>query len=144
MNRFCVRCGKQTEALIDSLCSVCYLEKHEVISLPDNIKLDFDWRSDKLRIGRNWLEKNDKVLSQFVSDSVISHAKAKRFEIAGLEIAIEAFENNAIAHVSFVTFVEGVKLPIKKDMNISFRKTISDASMKISSYYHEAIIQVRF
>jgi len=144
MKRFCVACGRETDSLIDSLCAQCYLEGKEVLAIPKNIALDYDWRSEKVRVGRLWLENNDESLKSVVADTVTALAKPKRMQISGLEVTIGRQNERAVAAVSFSALVEGVMLPVRSEINIILNKTISDASMKISSYYHEAIIQLRF
>lgn len=146
MKRFCVRCGKETEGLISSLCTDCYLQKHSVLDFPERIYVDYDRRSGRVRLGRNWIERSGKVLEEMVADKVVSLASPKKLALKDLSVSIGGGGDEgseAIAVVSFSTDIDGVPLPVRREIAIKFRNTISDASMKISSYYHEAIIQVR-
>lgn len=144
IKRFCVRCGKETQTLLNSLCPECYLQKNEVLDIPKTILIDFDKRSGKIRVGRDWIERSDDILQKVLSDKVLSLAKPKRLAVSDIAVSIEHVQESAIAKVSFSALVEGINLQIEKSVTIHFHKTISDASMKISSNYHEAIIQVRF
>ncbi len=148
MKRFCVNCGKETDRLVDSLCNECYLKKHEVLPLPDNIVIDYDWRSGRIRVGRPWVDRSDEVISNFIKDKALAMAKPKLLKITGLEVLLrhEGVEPNEelFAAVSFTADMDGVPIEVKKEIEVRLRRTISDASMKISSYYHEAIIQLRF
>jgi nonsense-mediated mRNA decay protein 3 len=144
MRRFCVKCGKQKNKLIGSLCPDCYLEKNQVIGLPEKMQIEMDSHSGKYRLGRLWLEPTDENLFKYVKDKIKSLAKGQLLQINSLEIKFERQQNNIVALVSFETFIEDVKVKVEKSLLIQLIKSISDASMKLASNYHEAILQVRF
>ncbi len=144
MERFCVKCGKKTNALIESLCPDCYQTKHEIIALPKEMTVDYDMRSENIRIGRDWLAKSDETLSKMIADKLLSLSKPQKLDVKGLAISIEHSNEVDKAKVLFSTEIDGVVFPVEKHVTVKFNKTISDTSMKIASYYHEAIIQVRF
>ena len=144
MKRFCVNCGKETNELIGSLCTECYLKKYEVLALPEEFVIDFDKRSGKVRIGRDWVIYTTQVIGEMIGDKILSLAKPKKIPISGIDVTIEQKEDDLFASVLFSAEIEGVLLPIQKMVKVRLRKTISDASMKVASNYHEAIIQVRF
>ncbi|MCR4336049.1 MAG: 60S ribosomal export protein NMD3 [archaeon] len=142
MKRFCVKCGKETNQLINSLCKKCFLEKNKLIDLPKKIIIDVDKRTGRLRLGAAWIDESDAVLEKFIEDKVKKLIKQK-IDFDNLKVQILR-EDSVIARVSLDALVDNVKLGLVEDIELSFRRTLSDASMKLSSNYHEAIIQVRF
>ena len=144
MDRFCVNCGKVTNSLIRGLCAECYLRKNDVLELPAEFVIDYDRRSGRVRIGRDWIELTDEVIGHMIGDKIAALAKPKKLPLSGIDVALERKDGEILASVSFSAEVEGVPLGVKKEVRVRLHKTISDASMKIASNYHEAIIQVRF
>ena len=144
MRRFCVKCGKETNELVRSLCKECYMEKHSLIELPKEMELDFDARSGKIKAGHEWVVKGEQSVGELVGDKVLKLAKKARLELKNLRIDVEDREKYFDCAVSFGTSLEGVELAFERQVKVRLRKTISDASMKLASNYHEAIIQVRF
>ena len=148
MNRFCVKCGKETNELINGLCASCFQKSNTVLSLPERIIVDFDKRTGKIRLGREWAETNRESLELVLSRLLEKNAKIKGIKISGIRIDFDKdyfFEAKSVnASVSFDAIIEGVSVPCTIETLIVFHKAISDASMKIASNYHEAIIQIRF
>ncbi len=145
MNRFCVKCGKETDKLIDSLCISCYSEDKEIVDFPSEILLDYDGRSDRIRFGSKWFENNLENIHQELEKKLIKNLKTKRQEVNNFNVEILPDDYIlGVAVVSFDVVIKGVELGFEKKIELKARNTISDASMKISSYYHEAIIQIRF
>ena len=145
MKRFCVRCGKETNELVDSLCASCFSEAKEPLPLPREIVLDFDTRSGRIRVGRDWIPESDELFKDLAKKKAEKAAKDTRIPIESLKVGPERESDSLVnALVSFDAEVQGVKLKVSKKIAIKLHKTISDASMKLSSNYHEAIIQLRF
>jgi nonsense-mediated mRNA decay protein 3 len=134
----------QKNKLIGSLCPGCYLEKNLVIDLPEKIIVEVDSRNGKYRFGRLWLEPTDENLFRYIESKIKSLAKRQLLPINSLDIKFERQQNNIIALISFETLIEGVKVNVEKSLLIQLIRSISDASMKLASNYHEAILQVRF
>jgi len=144
MKRFCVNCGKELDHLISSLCPECYLQKGEVLPLPEEFVIDFDSRSGRVRIGRDWVELTDQAIGEMIGDKIKSLAKPKKIPVSDIVVSLERKDGDIFSDVSFSVVVEGVPLLVKKNVKVRLHKTISDASMRLASNYHEAIIQIRF
>ncbi|MFH1391840.1 MAG: NMD3-related protein [Candidatus Diapherotrites archaeon] len=142
MKRFCVKCGKKTDQLIKSLCKDCFLEKNKLIELPKKLVIELDKRTGRVRLGKDWVEDTDEALGFFIKSKIKKLIKQK-IDFTELKAQILR-EDPVIARVSLETLVQDVKIDFVEDIELYFRSTLSDASMKISSNYHEAIIQVRF
>tara|TARA_Y100000310_G_scaffold59310_1_gene54658 strand:- start:1048 stop:1755 length:708 start_codon:yes stop_codon:yes gene_type:complete len=142
MKRFCVKCGKETDQLIKSLCKDCFLEKNKLIELPKKLVIELDKRTGRVRLGKDWVEDTDAALEMFIEQKIKKLIKQK-IDFTKIEVQILR-EDPVIARVSLGALVQGVKIDFIEDIEIYFHSTLSDASMKISSNYHEAIIQVRF
>ncbi len=148
MNRFCIKCGEETNDLIKSLCTSCFQKSNSVLTLPKRISIDFDKRTGKIMLGRDWLETNQENVELVISQLLEKDAEIKGLKLSGIRVDFantNFFEIKSVkTTVSFDVVVEGVKVPYSIETLIVFHKSISDASMKIASNYHEAIIQVRF
>lgn len=145
MKRFCVKCGTETNDLVKGLCENCFLDKNKVLEFPELIEIDLDNRTGKIRVGYHWIENNEENLSEMLETKLKKIAGQKRLEISGFKAEFEEQKKKTIpASITFETVLEGVKLKVKEEVKIRLHSTISDASMKLASNYHEAIIQVRF
>ncbi len=145
MKRFCVKCGKETNELINGLCVSCFLEKNRVLELPKRVEIDSDKRTGRVRVGLHWVEPDENTVSDVIKERLDKLAKQKKLAISGFKAVFGKEEKRIMpAQISFSVEYEGVPLQVKEDIEVFFRATISDASMKLASNYHEAIIQVRF
>src|SRR3989344_1046362 len=144
MKLFCVKCGKESVNLIESLCVDCFLEANSVLNFPKEIRVDYDRRSDKVKVGTHWLPNADPAYAEILEHEVKRLAKPKKLLVENLSFSFVPGEKSVAAKISFETELQGVRLPLHFDSKLKFNNTISDASMKIASYYHEAIIQIRF
>jgi len=142
MKRFCVDCGKETNHLISSLCRKCFLKKNKIVELPKKIVLELDKRTGRIRIRKSWVKDTGNALEKFIEEKIKKLVKQK-IDCTKLKVQILR-EDPVIARVSLETLVQGVTVDFIEDIKLPFRSTLSDASMKLSSNYHEAIIQVRF
>ena len=145
MKRFCVKCGTETNDLVNGLCENCYLDKNKVLEFPEIIEIDLDNRTGKIRVGYHWIDKNDENLSQMIETKLKKVAKQKKLEITSFKAEFEEEQKKIIpVSISFETVLDGVTIKVKEPLKIRLHSTISDASMKLASNYHEAIIQIRF
>ncbi len=144
LDRFCVKCGKETNELIRGLCVQCHLEKNTILDVPSKAMLDYDYRSGRIKVGREWIEKSSENIEGLVKGLVLKAASQKRMNVDGLMVLLEPHDDNINAAVSFGTEVEGVMVKLEKKINLILRKAVSDATTKLSSNYFEATIQARF
>lgn len=131
-------------SLIQSLCVDCYLEKNKVIDFPEKMKIDLDKHSGKIRLGRLWVESTDANLQGFLFDKIATKMKAKLLPIKFSKMEFTRGERSIQADITLDTVIEGADVTLKRKVILELASTISDASMKLSSNYHEAIIQARF
>ncbi|MEM4256988.1 MAG: NMD3-related protein [Candidatus Diapherotrites archaeon] len=144
MKRFCASCGKETNDLISSLCSVCYLKNYKVVELPDKILVDVDKKTGKFRFGRYWLYPEESVIYSFLRDKLEKSLVQKKLPLLSLKVSLAYSEKKILCNLLFETKIDNVLLQVSKDLVLVLNSTISDSSMKLSSNYHEAIIQIRF
>lgn len=139
-SKFCPKCGKETSALIQGLCSKCFLGGKELFSLKET-NTSVCVKCGKLFFQGKWhpadfeLLKNSVISKVKVSPDV---DKAKVFvelkEIAPLEyetkIKVEGFLDDALVEQE-KTFV------------VKVNKVSCDPCMKLNSLYREAVLQLR-
>ncbi|VVC00294.1 NMD3 family protein [uncultured archaeon] len=144
MQRFCVKCGASTNELVNSLCAACYLEKNPVLELPAKIRVEYDFRSERVKVGRDWVPKSFEALTGIVKEKVVKLGQQKRIPISDVRAFLEPAGDNFSVLVKFRAEVEGISLEVGHRVLLNLEKTISDASSRLASNYYEATIQVRF
>ncbi|MCR4369269.1 MAG: 60S ribosomal export protein NMD3 [archaeon] len=146
MKRFCVKCGKQTESLIGGLCKECYTGANRLFELPKKISIQKDRRNGKIRHGRLWLANTDENIAKILKEHIMKMARPARLLPQNLSIVLssEGHEDLMKAEISFDVKIDDLTIPFKENVKLDFDQVLSDASMKLVSYYHEAIIQIRF
>ncbi|MEK6958185.1 MAG: NMD3-related protein [archaeon] len=144
MKRFCVECGKETIGLVDGLCVDCYTKLRHVLDLPRSIDVDFDKRSSRVRVDGKWVGQSETAFVKLVESIVAKAAKARGVTPDNLFVELFPKGEVTVAKVSFNAHLGKVDIFSEAQITIRPRYTISDASMKLASNYHEAIIQLRF
>lgn len=140
-NKFCPECGKTKGTFIQRFCSECYLKKHKVIEFPERIEFESCNRCSKMRFKGNWVDENELFLIELIRSKV----KSKEFSLKNIEVKLTPAEGKEINAVVFIEGeLEGASLKIKKETVLIPLKGICDSCMKLSSSYHEAVLQVRF
>ncbi|PIN85845.1 MAG: hypothetical protein COV47_00040 [Candidatus Diapherotrites archaeon CG11_big_fil_rev_8_21_14_0_20_37_9] len=145
MKRFCVRCGKETSEMIESICVDCHIELGDLFEFLTEVAVDYDKTSERIRVFGKWLERNNSSLAEFVEKEVAKILKKQNLGYDNFSVEfIDEKEKSVVAKVSFNVTIKGVDIGVNRGILVKFNKTVSDATMKLSSNYHEAIIQLRF
>ncbi len=138
--KFCVKCGKNTAALIHGMCTNCFLKRHDLFEMKD-IRIEKCVKCKKGRVKGHW---------EFLSNEAIANEVATRVklnhDLDQPKIFVELRpinENDFEATVNVEGFLEGVLVEKKMDVDFSVDKVSCDSCMKLCSNYREAIIQLR-
>lgn len=140
MERFCPRCGKETEHLIKGFCTECYLLKHEVIDIAQELQIDFCRKCSRIKISGIWMEENEKAIAEFI------RGKAKLKEIAdeSIEVSLEPLDEGRFnARLKLSGKIGNEPVVVEREILLKPKRVQCDDCVKLSGSYHEAIIQVR-
>lgn len=140
--RFCVRCGKDVEEVIDGLCTECFLDGRKLLSLPHHVDLQMCTNCGEFRIRNAWVPVSR---PQAAEDVAIEHLSAIR-EAEVLEVAAEAEEldeNNYLVHVRALLEVSDVTLDAEDETVVRVKNTVCKRCSRYLGNYYESIIQIR-
>ncbi len=141
MKRFCPRCGSEKGPFIKGFCKECYLKEHRLVELPETLTIDHCKRCSKVRLHGKWIEQTEAALKSFIE----SKLRTKGAEQPKADVSIEPKGASvALAKVAVNLIAEKVPLTIKKEALLKFASGICDSCMKLSSRYHEAVLQLRY
>jgi len=132
---FCPLCGKEKGMFIKGLCMDCFLKKHSPIDIPEELEFEQCVSCAKIKVAGKMAELSDEVLAAVVEKKV----KAKDLTCREINVSIQ----EGSAKVVVKGILDGVPLLFEKAVELKPKKVHCDACMRLSSNYHEAIIQLR-
>jgi nonsense-mediated mRNA decay protein 3 len=138
--KFCARCGKVTDSIINGLCSKCYLERHDLFTMRD-INIEQCVKCGKIHFKGKWtMISNEEIAGEVASKVKLS----QELDQAKVFVELEPVtERDYIAKINVMGFINGVLVEQNKNIEFSLQKVSCDSCMKLVSNYREAIIQLR-
>ncbi len=139
--RFCPKCGKESNQFFKNFCLNCFLEDHpNLVEIDKEIVIDHCKRCNQIRIRFNWVEQSPENLVEIVNEKL----KVKDLENFVVKVKLIPFDKGkSIAKIKIEGELEGSKLFLERESILKPQSLICDACMKVSSNYHEGIIQIR-
>lgn len=138
--RFCVKCGVVTNALIKGLCKKCFLDRNEIFEVR-NINIEFCVKCRKMKVKGKWGAYNLEAVGEEVAKKVHFFMNLDQPKVNVLLEPIN--ETDFDAEIKVAGFLNGVLLEESKHHVFSLNKVSCDPCMKLVSNYREAIIQLR-
>jgi len=137
---FCPLCGKKDGRFIKGLCKECFLKKHELVEIPDQIEFEQCSTCNKVKLFGKLVLISKEGLASFAKKKV----KVKDLENGSVSVSVEEVEDETfIAHVLVKGLLDSVPLSFEKDVPLIPITVQCDACMRLLSQYHEAIVQLR-
>ncbi|MEW6294972.1 MAG: NMD3-related protein [Candidatus Diapherotrites archaeon] len=141
MKEFCPKCGSKQKPFIKGFCMKCFLESKELIELPKELALEKCPHCSKFKLRNAWVEE----LWPSIEETVKSKVKALEGKIVSIEVSLkEEREEKITALAKIKMLAEGNPVQLLKEVPIKLSKVLCDPCMKLSSEYHESVIQIRF
>ncbi len=140
MQRFCPKCGKDIEENIDGFCIDCYLEDHEILTIP---VFDIYYCSVcESYTYANKIYKNKQLLEK----ELLKHIKLKHLEDAkpSLQIVIDDQKKEYFSEVTVRFLINNKIKKIKQTQKTNYKKEICVACSRVAGNYYTSIIQLRF
>jgi NMD protein affecting ribosome stability and mRNA decay len=138
--KFCVKCGKTTDALINGFCSECYLKRHSLFEVKD-FQLERCVKCAKARIKSSWFVLTDELIGNEISSKIKMNPDLEQGKVFVELTPID--EYNYKAKITVEGFLFGVLVKQDVEKVFSLKKVSCDACMKLVSNYREAILQLR-
>lgn len=141
LERVCPKCGISKGHFIGSFCTNCYLKDHELVQIPKKVELEHCKVCNKIRYRGKWQEQTTPILEDFVKSNI----KSKEMGSERISIDLEPKDDNTTAATIVITgIIQNQEVTIEKETQLVLKEVMCDPCMRVQSYYHEAILQVRF
>lgn len=150
--RFCVRCGKRSERLINSLCVECYVEREVALDLPSKIKAKVCRECNAVLKHGKW-ERRAKSLEEAVEEAGFS-AIEENLRVAGISQPEVGIAFLGAQRSSPKDFFARYRLDVKgsageeevefsREVKVNVRLTLCESCQRKASRYYEAVLQIR-
>jgi nonsense-mediated mRNA decay protein 3 len=138
--KFCPKCGKETDHLIDNLCKDCFLQGKSFFEV-QKPSITVCKYCHKSKFGTNWIEINDDLIGEKISSMIKLNKELKDSKIF---INLEKFpDNNYSAIIKVTGFLSNILVEDLKEVKFQIKDTTCDGCMKINANYREAVVQLR-
>ena len=141
MEKFCPRCGQNVPQLVKGFCLDCYLKQNKVMELPKSIEVPNCKLCGRLEFRGSWFPQTPELFEKIVRAQI--KLKEMVYESSSVEI-LENGHEGIPAKVEVRGTIEGKPVVIRAETLLKSSQRLCNSCMKASSYYHEAIVQVRF
>ncbi len=136
---FCPVCGKQEGRFIKGFCEECFLKSHALLDVPETIEFEQCKECEKARLFGKFVPLEKEKLASLVEKKVKVHG----LETASTAVSVEEGEEGFTAHVQVKGIIDSVPLSFEREAGLVPVPVQCDSCMKLSSQYHEALIQLR-
>ncbi len=136
---FCPLCGKTDARFVKGLCLECFQKKHSLVEFPEKISFEQCTGCEKIRFRGKFVPLQKEALASVAEKSV----KVKELEKAVVQAEVLEGREGFSANFFVKGFVENVPIALEKTVPLEPVFVQCDACMRLSSQYHEAIVQIR-
>lgn len=139
--KFCAGCGKEDVELIKGFCTDCYLKENKIFGLPPHIEVSQCKSCSRIEYRGNWFPQSRELLEKIVRSSIKLRGIA--YESSSVSIGEDGHEG-VPAKAEVIGRIGEKPIALRAETLLKSAKKMCDSCMRASSYYHEAILQVRF
>ncbi|AIZ57289.1 NMD3 family protein [Candidatus Methanoplasma termitum] len=139
---FCVKCGKETENIIDGLCTECFLDGKKLISLPHHVNVFVCTNCGDTGTGEFWETKDlrDAILDA-AEGALNINKEAKKLDIES--VSLEQDPYTFVVEVTAKLDVKGCPAEDSATTIIRLKNTVCKRCSRQLGNYYEAILQIR-
>lgn len=138
--KFCAKCGKTTDDLVNGVCADCYLKKHSLFEIKD-FNVERCSKCGKVRVKGKWSQQTHELIANEVASKV---KLAQGLTQPKVFVELEPVDEQAYsAKITVTGFINDSLLEQTKQDDFLLSKVSCDSCMKLVSNYREAIIQLR-
>ncbi len=139
-NRFCVKCGKETQTLVSGLCRDCFLKKSNIFDLKESL-IERCVKCGRARIKGKWVECTNEAIANEVASKIKVNPDVNQSKVF-VELT-PVSEHGYRLHVNVKGLIDKMVVEQSKEFTLNLSKVSCDDCMKLVSNYREAIIQLR-
>ncbi len=140
--RFCVKCGKDCEEVIDGLCTDCFLEGRKLVSMPHHVNLQVCTNCGEYLVHDEWCDSDRMKIVEDIGISQMSVVREARVVEVGACVE-EQDRNNYVVHVQASLEVSGVVVESECSVIVRIKNTVCKRCSRILGNYYESILQIR-
>ncbi len=134
--KFCARCGKETEELTESLCSDCFSERKEWVEIPERLEVS-ECRGCRRKKTDGWKE----ISFEEAIENELKKTMQVKGEVKEINISTDRELNTAV--IELQGSMEGVSMKETKEVEIVTKEDTCGECKKIETGYFEAKVQIR-
>jgi NMD protein affecting ribosome stability and mRNA decay len=136
---FCPICGKTNARFVKGLCIDCFQKKHSLVEFPEKVSFEQCTGCGKIKLQGKFVPLQKEALASIAEKSV----KVKGLEKPCVQAEVEERPEGFFAKILVKGIVE--RNPVAFQATIAMEPAFvqCDACMRLSSQYHEAIVQLR-
>lgn len=138
---FCPRCGTEKGPFVKGFCMACYIHEHPLLEFPSRMEWDSCKNCAKVKVKGRWEEPLKETLGAWVKAQV----KVKELRAPDIRVSFERHTQGNQMGIMEVRGALGEELvELHERIPVKVHSVLCDDCMKMSSEYHESILQVRF
>ncbi|HIH16765.1 MAG TPA: hypothetical protein HA252_05140 [Candidatus Diapherotrites archaeon] len=141
MKNFCPQCGSEQGPFVKNFCVKCFTQARQLLELPPVVELPHCPHCNKVRFREKWVGQSEADLQAIL----VSKARVRELASPRFSVELSPQENGTTqALVTVRGKMDGAEVAVQRLTLIKPLSGTCDSCMKLSSYYHESIVQLRF
>ncbi|UAL07730.1 MAG: hypothetical protein KRP56_00225 [Candidatus Methanogranum gryphiswaldense] len=140
--RFCVKCGKDCDDIIDGLCVECFLEGRQLMSMPHHVDLQVCTNCGEYHLRDEWVCVEKMKVIEDTGIEQLSVVREARVLQIGASVD-EQDKSNYLVRVQARLDVSGVEIECESSIIVRVKNTVCKRCSRILGNYYESILQIR-
>lgn len=139
--RFCPKCGATDKPFVKGFCLDCFLEDHpNLLEIDKELQVESCKHCGKIKAKGKFVEDNEENLIALVESRLKINEVSKPKSLIDI---IPLDEDKALAKIMVEGEIDGEPVHLRKEVSLRFKTGLCDPCMRVSSQYHEGILQIR-
>ena len=139
---FCVKCGEETEHTINGLCTECFLDGRELVSLPHHVDVKVCANCGDIGFGETWVTKDvQDAIGEAAERALVPIKEAKKISTAATLAEQEQYTYLVV--VDAVLDINGYTVETSASTIVRLKNTVCKRCSRQLGNYYEAILQIR-
>ena len=139
---FCVKCGKETENIVNGLCIECFLDGRKLTSLPHHVDVKVCTNCGDIGYGEFWVTKELQEAIDEAAESALVPIKGVK-KVSAEVSAVEQEPLTYVATVDSVLDINGYTTEDSASTIVRLKNTVCKRCSRQLGNYYEAILQIR-
>lgn len=140
--RFCVKCGKDCNDIINGLCIDCFLEGRQLVTVPHHVDLQVCTNCGEYRLRDEWLPMDKMKIIEDIAIEQLSIIREARVIEVGAAVE-EQDPSNYLVHMQALLDVSDVQVEAEATVIVRIKNTVCKRCSRVLGSYYESILQIR-